>query len=355
MAQPSNPFFAVPLEFQRPPHGPGDDIHIVAGDIGGTKTNLGLYHSTSSGMQLVREQRFASRDYPSFEAIIRAFLDSNPQGKIDRICLGIAGPVISGKVQTTNLAWVLDSQQIAGETGIREVGLINDLEATSYGLAGLKPGELQSIHQPETAQPGCAAILAPGTGLGEGGLFWTGKGYLPIATEGGHSEFFPRTSLDVELYQWLAAKFGIVSWERLVSGPGLTHIYRFLKEEIHMEEPAWLAPLVALEDAGAAITQNGLGGAAPICQEALWHFIRFMAEESTSLVLKYKATGGLFLAGGIPPRLVSLISNPALFRNHFLKSDRMEALLEQVPIHVVLNPRCALLGAAYYGAYSMKG
>ncbi|HUX84609.1 MAG TPA: glucokinase, partial [Chitinophagaceae bacterium] len=307
MVEPTVRYPGIPLEFKRSPHGPQDDITIVAGDIGGTKTNLAVYHATSRGMDLVREQRFASRDYPSFEAIIRAFLSGAPSGTIDRICLGIAGPVLGGKVQTTNLAWTLDSGQIAQETGIRDVGLINDLEATSYGLAGLQPAELLPIHKPETPLPGCGAVLAPGTGLGEGGLFWTGKGYLPIPTEGGHSEFFPRSSMDVELYQWLAAKFGVVSWERLISGPGLTNIYRFLREELHMEEPAWLAPQVDREDAGAAITQNGLSGAAPICQEALRHFVRFMAEESTSLVLKYKASGGLFLAGGIPPRLVSLI------------------------------------------------
>jgi glucokinase len=343
----------LPLEFPRTPHGSDDDIIVVAGDIGGTKTNLAMYKSTAAGMKELRQQGFASRDFKSFEEIIRIFLDHEDARRADRICLGVAGPVMNARVQTTNLAWNLDAAAIASETGILRVALINDLEATSYGLAGLQETELVTVHQASSLLPGCAAVIAPGTGLGEAGLFWTGSGYIPFATEGGHSEFFPRDSMDLDLYGWLVEKYGVVSWERLISGPGLTNIYGFLKEALHRQEPPWLAAEVQGADAGAVITRHGLAGDVPICQEALRMFVRFLAHESTSLVLKYKATGGLFLAGGIPPRLVSLIGSPELFYSHFLKSDRMEDLLEKVTIRVIMNPDCALIGAAYYGAYGV--
>ncbi|HVB02864.1 MAG TPA: glucokinase [Chitinophagaceae bacterium] len=348
-----NPSTAFPLAFPRSPHAAKDNIIVVAGDIGGTKTNLALYRSTNAGMHSIREQTYPSRDFRTFEEIIRLFLSSSNTDKPDRICLGIAGPVLDRKVQTTNLAWELDSGEITRETGISQVALLNDLEATSYGLAGLNDQDFVSIHGPQTAVPGNAAIIAPGTGLGEAGLYWDGSHFHPFATEGGHSDFFPRSKIDLEIYQYLQGRFGIVSWERLVSGPGLTNIYFFLRDKYGMKETSGSMEEIKGDDAGAVITRMGLDSSSQVCEKALKLFTGYLAHEATSLVLKYKATGGLFLAGGIPPRIISLIRDKTVFYDQFLQSDRMKELVESVPVKVIMNPKCALLGAAYYGAYGM--
>lgn len=328
---------------------------MLAGDIGGTKTNLALFTEKEGRMEQLQETSYPSRKYDKFTELIREFLQENDRLRPARICLGVAGPVMNGKVQTTNLSWEVDSGEISRETGIGSVALINDLEATAYGLAGLADDDFFTIHEGNASRlPGNAAIIAPGTGLGEAGLYWDGKAYHPFATEGGHCEFSPRSEEDLELYRYLKEKYGIVSWERIISGPGIFNIYRFLLEIKKREEPSWLGRELEQGDPAAVISNTALEQGLPICKETMEWFVRYLACESTSLVLKLKATGGLFIGGGIPPRILAFLKE-GTFYHTFLQSDRMEDLVSSVPVRVILNDKTALIGAAWYGAFSVEG
>jgi glucokinase len=238
------------------------------------------------------------------------------------------------------------------ELQVKNISFINDLEATAFGLAGLKPEELCKLDEGNTAQHGNIAIIAPGTGLGEAGLYWDGESYHPFATEGGHSAFASRTSQDFELYNWLAKQFNYICWEHVICGPGIHNIFRFLTEEKKNKIPDWLIKEMETEDPSAVISENAIAGKDEICIQTMELYIRYLATESSSLVLKYKATGGLFLGGGIPPKILPLLSKEK-WQRFFFESDRMEALLQQTPVNVILNDKTALLGAAYYGAYNM--
>ncbi len=225
--------------------------------------------------------------------------------------------------------------------------LINDLEATAYGLAVLTNNDAVVIHKGSDKPSGNAAIIAPGTGLGEAGIYFDGELYHPFATEGGHSDFAPRDNLDFKLYEYLQNKFGHVSFERVVCGPGIVNIYQFLKEENHLEEPAWITEQIEQGNSAAFISKHIDQSA--LCNETMRLFIRFLAHESANLALKMKATGGLFIAGGIAPQFIPLFERYH-FNAAFTSSGRMNHLLEKVPIRIILDPKTAMLGAAYYGA-----
>lgn len=344
----------VPLSFPGRREPAGNATIILAGDIGGTKTNLGLFRAENSEVTLIKETGYPSRDYDNLAGLIRQFLSENGNASPGRICLGVAGPVIQGKVQTTNLPWEFSGEDIGKQTGVSSVSLINDLEATAYGLAALSPGDFDLIHAGSTGNPGNAAIIAPGTGLGEGGLYWDGKSYRPFATEGGHCDFAPRSDTDIEFYQYLRKKYDFVSWERIVSGPGIYNIYQFLRDIKKREEPGWLARELQQEDPAAVISNAALEKKQPLCVETMELFVSYLAHESTNLVLKHKATGGLFIGGGIPPRILPFLKE-GIFYHSFIQCDRMEELVSAIPVKVILNDKTALLGAAYYGAFSRPG
>ena len=270
----------------------------------------------------------------------------------DRIAAAVAGPVIDGKSKLTNLPWVLDSKAMSEDLKI-PVCFINDLEATAYGLAGLRDTERTAPWRPAIAKAkGNIAILAPGTGLGEAGLYWDGQHYHPFATEGGHSDFAPRTTLDVELFYYLQKQFGHVSWERVVSGMGIKNIFHFLVESRKEQIPEWLAERLKDNDPAAVISQSALRHEDLVCAETMELFVRYMATEAASLVLKLMATGGLYLAGGIPPKILPLLQTDSWSKN-FDNNGRMHELSDRIPVHVVLNDKMALQGAAYYGAFNM--
>ncbi|HEX9513657.1 MAG TPA: glucokinase [Puia sp.] len=322
---------------------------ILAADIGGTKTNIALYRLDENGLhQLSSEKRYLSKDYHSLTDIIHDFTG----GKLpDRISAAVAGPVIEGKSKLTNLSWQLDSQAIALDLKV-PVCFINDLEATAYGLAGLEEKELATLAAGEAGAKGNIAIIAPGTGLGEAGLYWDGQHYHPFATEGGHSDFAPRTQTDIELFLYLQQQFGHVSWERVVSGMGIKNIYRFLTESRKEAVPEWLSQRMQEQDPAAVISEAALKQEDPVCAETMELFVRYLATEASSLVLKLMATGGVYLAGGIPPKILPLLQNGNWEKN-FDNNGRMHQLSEKVPVQVVLNDKMALQGAAYYGAYNM--
>jgi glucokinase len=343
----------VSIAFKKRP-GSEDPATILAGDTGGTKTNMALYRSDANGLTELKEKKYASKDYHSLTDIIKDFCGTD---KPDRICAAIAGPVIHGKSTLTNLSWQLDSETMSRDLKT-PVRFINDLEATAYGLSGLQKEELSTLSEGHGVPPGNTvaegnlAIIAPGTGLGEAGLFWDGSCYHPFATEGGHSDFGPRGEEDIALYRYLQQQFGHVSWERVVSGMGIKSIYHFLTEVRKETMPAWLAERMQQEDPAAVISEAALKREDPVCREAMELFSRFLATEAASLVLKLKATGGLFIGGGIPPKILSLLQEGEWLKN-FVSDGRMQQLLEEVPVYVVLNDKMALMGAAHYGSYNM--
>ena len=338
----------VPIAFKKEIHYQGPPTAILAGDVGGTKTNMALYQAGSGRLRLLKEKKYASGDYHSLIDIIRDFSGKKLP---DRVCAAVAGPVLHGKSSLTNLNWQLDSSALSKELNI-PVSFINDLEATAYGLAGLEKNELAVIAPGETGAEGNIAVIAPGTGLGEGGLYWDGKFYHPFATEGGHSDFAPRTDTDIDLYRYLRQQFGHVSWERVVSGMGIKSLYHFLTDTRKEAVPDWLTLRMQQEDPAAVISEAALQHEDPVCSEVMDLFVRYLATEAASLVLKLKATGGLYIAGGIPPKILPLLQHDS-WAGYFDNNGRMHMLLEKVPVYVVLNDKMAMLGAAYYGAYNM--
>jgi len=327
---------------------PGQPVTILAADIGGTKTNVALYESNDKGLTIVKEQRYVSKDHPSLTDIIHDFSG----GKLPhRISAAVAGPVIDGKSKLTNLPWLLDSKAMSEELKM-PVSFINDLEATAYGMAGLDAKELATLAEGQAGSKGNIAIIAPGTGLGEAGLFWDGQRYHPFATEGGHSDFGPRMPIDIEIFHYLQQQFGHVSWERVVSGMGIKNIFHFLTDHRKEQIPEWLSQRLQDEDPAAVISQAALHHEDLVCAQTMELFVRYLATEASSLVLKLMATGGLYLAGGIPPKILPLLQNDSWTKN-FDNNGRMHDLSDRIPVHVVLNDKMALQGAAYYGAYNM--
>ena len=324
---------------------------ILAVDIGGTKTSFGVFEVNDNALSLLREETFGSRSMGTFEEILQKFLVGKKDDRPDVLSIGVAGPVLGNKVTLTNLAWELDATALKTEFDMDKVSIINDLEATAYGLVGLSPEDAIPLFESTDTTSGNMAVLAPGTGLGEAGIFWDGSFHRPFATEGGHSEFAPRTELDVELLKYLQQEDEIISWEHVVSGPGIYRIYKFLRDAKGHKEPTWLKENFKNNDNPAAVISHAaMRELDATCSLAMDLFVSYMARESASLVLKHKAVGGLWLGGGIPPRIFPLLKKD-LFREQFIQNAHMKQLLEKVSIRVILNSQAALIGAGYYGAF----
>lgn len=335
----------LPLLFSEPNKNEASNLLVLAGDVGATKTNLALFRMNGQDITTLKEGNYKSQDYKNITEITDDFLKDQPHTQA--CCIGVAGPVLDGKVKLTNLSWELDSNEIAQHMKLKNVYLINDLEATAYGLAMLTDKDSVVIHKGSSTLSGNAAIIAPGTGLGEAGLYFDGKLFHPFATEGGHCDFAVRDKTDFELYEYLQNKFGHVSYERVICGPGIFNIYQFLEEEKKLEEPGWVSDKIKDGDAAAEISSHTEQSA--LCNETMRLFIRFLAHESANLILKMKATGGLFIGGGIAPQLIPLFEKYQ-FNHSFVNSGRMNHLLEKVTVSIILNTKTAMLGAAYYGA-----
>jgi len=323
---------------------------ILGGDVGGTKVNLGLFSHEGARVKLLLENSFPSRKYSRLQDIVKEFLAANGAPSIQRACLGIAGPVRNGVVNVTNLPWKIEAAELVDELGIPVVALINDLEANAYGLAELDTKDYEVLNVGEAGATGNQAIISAGTGLGEAGLFWDGKEHIPFACEGGHSSFAPITELDAELFDYLHDKFGHVSWERVLSGTGLHNIYQFLRDTKRGEEPAWLAAKMAETDPAALISQAAADGASSRCHQAVEMLVTYYGAEASNLALKLMATGGVFIGGGIAPKMLSRLKQGS-FLEDFFGNGRMRSLLQSMPVRVVLNPNTALLGAAHYAGF----
>ena len=341
----------LPLAFQHPDFNSDKPITILAGDVGGTKTNMAMYRADVNGITKLREARYASQEYTSLTEIIIHFTSTEWP---DRICMAVAGPVLHGKVSLTNLLWQLDSNAMSTALKV-PVSFLNDLEANAYGLAGLHSNELATINTGNagsTTVTGNIAIIAAGTGLGEAGMYFDGQRYHPFPTEGGHCGFAPRTEIDVSLWRFLGQQHAHVSWERILSGPGIHAIFQFLTTVERRLIPAWLQEQLLEDDPAAVISNAAQHRQEPVCIETLESFSRYLAIEAANLVLKLKATGGCYLSGGIAPKVLPFLQTDQWYK-HFIDAGRMKSLLEEVPVYVILNSKTPLLGAAYYGAYSM--
>jgi glucokinase len=326
-------------------------VIVLGGDAGGTKVNLALFEATAAGVEMINSSSYHSGSFPSANKILQQFLQENPGYKPEKVCLGVAGPVFEGRVNVTNLPWYLDANEIAAATGIRQVILLNDLEATAYGVAGLGEKDFSILHEGDPDEGGNISILAPGTGLGEAGLFWDGQSYHPFATEGGHCDYSCRNESDLQLHDYMLKKYKVVSWESIIAGPGIFSIFQFLREVKKRTISAAIEDKLKASDPSAVVSEAAIEETDPVCVEAMQIFVRNLARECCNLILKMKSTGGLFLAGGIPPKIISLLHDPYFYEN-LLDCDRMQDLVKKVPVKVILNDKAPMIGAGWYGAYS---
>jgi glucokinase len=317
---------------------------ILAGDIGGTHTRLAFFPKEGNRLISVIEETFPSRAHSGLAEIVQQFLSAHKLSPT-LACFGIAGPVMNGRVETTNLPWIVDARLLSDELDIPTVLVINDLEATAYGVTVLEPTEWAVLNTGAPDAVGNAAVIAAGTGLGEAGLYWNGQNYHPFATEGGHTDFAPRSPLELELLHFLLSRFDRVSYERVLSGPGLVNIYEFLRETGRGDEPLWLAEEFRGHDPAAVITQMALAERSTLCVQTLDLFVSIYGAEAGNLALKMMATGGVFIGGGIAPKILPKLMTPT-FMHAFLTKGRMRPVLEATPVRVVLRGQTALLGAA---------
>jgi glucokinase len=321
---------------------------ILAGDIGGTKVNLAFFQIGERGLAYKVLGTYPSREHASLEEIVRAFLVTHNL-KVDYACFGIAGPVRRGHAQLTNLSWIVDAAELKRSLGLKQVWLVNDLEANAHGIAGLAPDDFVELNHGEEGAAGSLAIISAGTGLGEAGLFWDGHRHLVIPSEGGHAEFAPRTDLDDELLRFWRARLGQVSWENVLSGPGTFHIYQFLRDTGRGTEPPWLTEELKNTDPPVAITRAALAGKSELCTKTLELLITYYGAESANLALKMLATGGVYVGGGIAPKLIERLKD-GTFMKAFIGEGRMKDLLAAMPVRVIMNDKTALIGAARYAA-----
>jgi glucokinase len=317
---------------------------ILAGDVGGTHARLALFDSRGEELKLIVEQIYASHGYTSLEAIVSEFLRST-SGKPDSAGIGVAGPVRDGKCVATNLPWIVDAAKLAAETGLRNIMLLNDLEANAYGIATLAPADFEVLQKGSADPRGNAAVISPGTGLGEAGMVREGAALRPFASEGGHSSYAPVGELEGELFQYLVKRFEHVSCERVLSGPGLVNIYEFLRDTGRANVPEGFADEMSAGDPSAVISEAALTKRIEICVQALDIFVRIFGAEAGNVALKFLATAGVYLGGGIAPKILRKLREPA-FVEAFLAKGRMRKLLEAVPVLVILNENTALRGAA---------
>jgi glucokinase len=317
---------------------------ILAGDIGGTNARLAFFDVMDGHLRLVSASVFRSREYASLDQIVSKFVDGSNL-RPDTACFGVAGPVRNGRVEASNLPWIIESKPLADELNLEKAVLINDLEANAWGIAALDPKDVVSLNQVKGNPVGNLAVISAGTGLGEAGMYWDGAKHHIFASEGGHSDFASRDELEMDLFRYLSGRFGHVSYERIVSGPGLVNVFHFLRDSGRGTEPPWLTDEMSHADPAAAISRAALNGSCALCEQALDLFVSVYAAEAGNLALKLMATGGVFLGGGIAPKMLPKLSGP-LFMRAFLGKGRMQALLEAIPVKVITNDKAALMGAA---------
>lgn len=322
-------------------------MHILTGDIGGTNTRLAMMEYQNGRARIAENLSFPSHSFSSLDDIITEFFARHPGVQPQAAAFGVAGPVAQGVSRITNLPWVISAEALAQQLGLQTVQLLNDLEALAWGIDTLPPKDLEALQTGSTDAAGNRAVIAAGTGLGEAALCFDGKLHIPFATEGGHTDFAPTTERDWRFYGFLQNRYGHVSWERVVSGAGLINLFEFLLQESGAAAPGWFED--PAEDSAACITRDALSGADPLCVEALHWFTRLYGAEAGNLALKMNATGGLYLGGGIAPKILPALQD-GRFLTAFLDKGRMRRLVEAMPVRVICNEQVSLQGLARVAA-----
>lgn len=335
----------------------GEGPVILGGDIGGTKTWLGIFRASGSDsaapLTLQRAAKYSSKSAAGLNQLIAEFLEDE-RDPVDFACFGLPGPVRGRRVRLINLPWEVDADALAAHFGFRAAFLINDLVANAYGIGELSPRDFAVLHQGETGVSGNMAVISPGTGLGEAGIFWDGRKHTPFACEGGHCDFAPRTELEVGLLKYLFAPYGHVSFERVLSGSmGIPNIYHFLRETGRAAETPSIAEALKTGDAGSIISKAALEDACPLCVQTMEIFASILGAEAGNLALKVMATGGVFIGGGIAAKILPLLQRPPLMEAFFAKG-RFGEFMNKIPLRVILNDRAALLGAARHALHGAE-
>jgi glucokinase len=320
---------------------------ILAGDIGATRARLAAYQSEGNRLERVVEKTYASQEHSGFSEILPQFIRSEGI-PVHSACFGVAGPVRSGRSKISNLPWTIDARELAQLLKLNSVGLLNDMEAYAYGIDSLESKDFVTLNEGSAEADGNRAVISAKTGLGVVGLYWDGFRHHPFACEGGHADFAPRDELQIELLAYLQKRYGRISCERILSGPGIRNIYEFLRDTRKAEEPVWLRDqLSSTHDPSPLISQIALEGKAPICEQTLAIFVSVFGAQAGNCALQYMTTGGIFIAGPIAARIVAKMKDAA-FMQAFLDKGRLEGLLKDMPVKIVLNDDCGLSGAARY-------
>ena len=317
---------------------------VLAGDIGGTNVRLALVDVSDHALRIVQEERFATRSFPGLGPIVRRFC-TDIGTRPDRACFGVPGPVVSEACEAPHLPWKLDARQLAAEVSIPNIRFINDFSAVGYGVERLGPGDLVTLQEGTPVARGPIALLGAGTGLGEGCLIWDGERYQVYPSEGGHADFAARDALQWKLVKFLRTVYGRVSYDRVLSGPGLANIYRFLAALGETREQPAVRAEITREDPAAVVTRHGLAGTDLLCVQALHLFVSAYGAQAGNLGLTLFATGGVYIAGGIAPRIVDKLKD-GTFVAAFRDKGRLSHLAAVLPVHVIVNPAIGVLGAA---------
>ncbi len=320
---------------------------ILAGDIGATRTRLAAYQTEGNQLHCVVGKTYASQEHGGLQEVLVQFVRTEGI-PVHSACFGVAGPVRGGRSKISNLPWIIDSRELAMQLKLNSVGLLNDLEAYAYGIDALESKDFVTISEGSEDAEGNRAVISARTGLGVAGLYWDGFRHHPFACEGGHADFAPRDQVQMELLTYLQKKYGRISCERILSGPGIKNIYDFLRDTRKAEEPAWLHDrLTGARDGSALISQLALEGKAAICEQTMALFVGVFGAETGNCALRYMTTGGIFIGGIIAAKNVDKMKDPA-FMQAFLDKGRMESLLKDMPVKIIVNDDCGLIGAARY-------
>jgi glucokinase len=320
---------------------------ILAGEIGATRTRLAAFESEGNKLQCIVEKTYKSQEHSGMAEIISGFIRTEGI-PVHSACFGVAGPVRGGRSKISNLPWTIDSRELAAQLRLSTAGLLNDLEAYAYGVDGLESKDFVTLREGAEDAEGNRAVISARTGLGVAGLYWDGYRHHPFACEGGHVDFAPRNDLEMELARYVRNKYGHVSCERILSGPGIKNIYEFLRDMNKAEEPAWLKDQMdQAPDQPALISRLALEKKAQICEQALSLFVTVYGSETGNCALNFMSTGGIFIGGSIAAKIVPKMQDP-IFMQSFLDKGRMRSLLEDMPVRIVLNDNAGLIGAARY-------